>query len=217
MELQGLRQQRLAQGEGEREVSSEGGTGETLTLEAWFPRTPKTGSSVSEKGSSRQVVYKRVAYYYLSCALFFPRCARSFAAFVRSFAAFVRSLARSTPSLARSTPSLARRPLLRPPEGPLGLREGPSGPPEGPLGLRIGPSGPREGPSGPRRVGCSSSEEGCVGSSLVAAAWSCCSAPHFGQKLTASSGSSSPQFEQNLAVSSGSSVPHLGQKLAASS
>src|SRR5215208_6775152 len=138
MELQGLRQQRLAQGEGEREVSSEGGTGETLTLEAWFSRTPKTGSSVSEKGSSRQVVYKRVAYYYLSCALFFPRCARSFAAFV--------------PSLARSTPSLARRPLLRPPEGPLGLREGPSSPPEGPLGLRIGPSGPREGPSGPRRV-----------------------------------------------------------------
>ena len=121
-------------------------------------------------------MYNSVAYSYLSCALSFACCARS-------FADSAPSLARSTPSLARSTPSLARRPL-RPPDGPLGLREGPSGPPEG-------PSGP------PIRVGSSSSSDGCVGSSLVAACWSCCSAPHSGQNLAASSGSCAPQFGQD--------------------
>src|SRR5215218_5286708 len=136
-----------------------------------------TGSPLSENEPSRQFVYNRVAYSYLSCA-------RSFAASAPSLARSTPSLARSTPSLARSTPSSARRPLR---------------PPEGPLGLRVGPSGPPEGPSGPprRRVG-SSSSDGCVGSSSVAVCWSwCCSAPHSGQKLAASSGSCALQFGQD--------------------
>jgi hypothetical protein len=160
---------------------------------------------VSEKTPYRQSVYNRLADSYLSRARSFACRARSFACRARSFAAAAPSLARSTPSLARSTPSLARRPLLR--DGPLGLREGPS----------ISP----EGPSGPRRrlrgANSSSSSGGCACSSLVAVCWPCCSAPHLGQKLTASSGSSLPQFEQNWTVCWGISVPHLGQKLASSS
>src|SRR5215204_6437246 len=82
MELQGLRQQRLAQGEGGREVSSEGGTGETLTLEAWFSRTPKPEAQFPRRGllgrscinALPTIIFPVLSFFLAVLALSLPLC-----------------------------------------------------------------------------------------------------------------------------------------------